>query len=366
MNKSKLIISGAGVGKTTYLVKKAIELKKERIAIVTFTEANEVEIRKKFFELNGVIPFNIAIETWFSFCIKHGIKPYKGELFEELFTKDIKGMVFSEGNSSLIKLSNRNMQKKSTELRYYFNKDFKIYSDKISKFISECNKKSNGKVINRLVENFDYIFFDEIQDFVGYDLEIISDIINSKIKILMVGDPRQTTYSTHNENKNKKYINGKIKEYLIDKFKKKLETRVEIDEKSLNNSHRNNLKICNLANKLYPEFKKVQPCDCCHDRSLNDDGIHFIKKNEIDEYLQKYNPIQIKWDNRVKVNKKYKSINFGNSKGLTYDRVLIYPTLEMKKWIKDNNYTLKDITRAKFYVGITRARHSVGIVLNDK
>lgn len=66
------------------------------------------------------------------------------------------------------------------------------------------------------------------------------------------------------------------------------------------------------------------------------------------------------------MNKKYESINFGNSKGITYDRVLIYPTLEMKKWLKDNNYILKDITRAKFYVGITRARYSVGIVLNDK
>lgn len=38
----------------------------------------------------------------------------------------------------------------------------------------------------------------------------------------------------------------------------------------------------------------------------------------------------------------------------------------MKKWLKDNNYILKDITRAKFYVGITRARYSAGIVLNDK
>jgi DNA helicase-2/ATP-dependent DNA helicase PcrA len=54
--------------------------------------------------------------------------------------------------------------------------------------------------------------------------------------------------------------------------------------------------------------------------------------------------------------------NFGASKGKTFDRVLIYPTKDMLDWINDNNKNLKSVVRAKFYVAITRARFSVGIV----
>ncbi|MGL5647607.1 MAG: UvrD-helicase domain-containing protein [Clostridium sp.] len=360
MMKSKLIISGAGVGKTTYLVKKALELESKKIAIITYTEANELEIRKKFFELNGLIPANIRIETWFSFFIKHGIKPYKGELFEELFEKDINGMIFSEGISNYIKTANKIVSKKSIELSYYFNKEFKIYSDKISNFICECNRKSKGKVINRLAEIFDYIFLDEVQDLAGYDLEILQLLVKSKIKILMVGDPRQTTYSTHKEKKNKKYNNGKVKEYFNDKLKKE---EVEIDEKSLVLTHRNNFKICELANKLYPNFKPTEPCYCCHNELPENCGIHYISSVEVQDYLKKYNPVQIKWNNRVKIDEKYCSINFGNSKGLSFDRVLIYPTKDMKEWFSNNNTNLKEETRAKLYVGITRARYSVGIIM---
>jgi ATP-dependent exoDNAse (exonuclease V) alpha subunit len=45
--------------------------------------------------------------------------------------------------------------------------------------------------------------------------------------------------------------------------------------------------------------------------------------------------------------------------------VLIYPTASMLGWVKNNNTELKDISRSKFYVAITRARHSVGIVVDD-
>ncbi|MCD4830350.1 MAG: hypothetical protein K8R02_00920 [Anaerohalosphaeraceae bacterium] len=57
-------------------------------------------------------------------------------------------------------------------------------------------------------------------------------------------------------------------------------------------------------------------------------------------------------------------MNFGESKGLTFDRVLVYPTEDMKKWIADNNHNLSEGARAKFYVGLTRAKYSVGIVMD--
>ncbi|MDR1945087.1 MAG: hypothetical protein LBQ59_03230 [Candidatus Peribacteria bacterium] len=38
----------------------------------------------------------------------------------------------------------------------------------------------------------------------------------------------------------------------------------------------------------------------------------------------------------------------------------------MKDWIQDNNKTLPNETKAKFYVAITRAKYSVAIVYDYK
>jgi superfamily I DNA/RNA helicase len=82
-------------------------------------------------------------------------------------------------------------------------------------------------------------------------------------------------------------------------------------------------------------------------------------------YLTKYNPVQLRWDRRVKHDPNYKVYNFGESKGLSFDRVVIYPTSKIEAWIKNNTNELADETRAKFYVAITRARKSVAIVVGD-
>lgn len=77
------------------------------------------------------------------------------------------------------------------------------------------------------------------------------------------------------------------------------------------------------------------------------------------------NVIQLRWNRNVEMVKTYRVFNFGESKGKTFERVLIYPTTDMKKWIVDNKSNLKSAARAKFYVAITRAKYSVAIVVND-
>ena len=73
----KLIIAAAGSGKTTFLVNQALSIQDSRVLITTFTEANEQEIKKKFIEANGCIPPNVTVQTWFSFLLQHGVKPYQ-------------------------------------------------------------------------------------------------------------------------------------------------------------------------------------------------------------------------------------------------------------------------------------------------
>lgn len=76
---SSLIIAAAGAGKTTFLVKRALEIS-ENILITTYTDTNEQSIREKFYEINGCIPANVTIMPWFSLLIRHGIRPYQSYL----------------------------------------------------------------------------------------------------------------------------------------------------------------------------------------------------------------------------------------------------------------------------------------------
>lgn len=362
MKNNKLIIAAAGSGKTTFLVDEALKQQNARILITTYTEANEAEIKKKIIEKNKCIPKNITVQTWFSFLLEHGAKPYQGALF----IGDIKGMLLVNRQSGL-RYKTRNgipvYYKEDGEFeRHYFTSNQRIYSDKLSKFVIKCNEKSDGSVISRLSKIYSHIFIDEVQDLAGYDLDFLKLIFASNITTLLVGDPRQVVYLTHNERKWGKYANGKIKDFILNECK---DICCDIDDSTLNQSHRNNKEICFFSSKLYPELPASKPCSCseCRNVTTNHEGIFLVRKSDIQKYLNKYTIVQLKLRSDTDgVLKNFPNYNFGLSKGLSFDRVLIHLTIDMQKWILNDSHTLADKTRAQLYVAITRARFSVGLI----
>lgn len=354
---NKLIIAAAGSGKTTFIIEEALKILNGRVLITTYTEANETEIRKKFFELNGFIPENITIQTWFSFLLQHGVKPYQNAIYDE----DLQGLLLVNEKSGIKYYGKNPVYYSEAEPRnHYFSKGMLIYSDKISKFAYKANEAVNELVIDRLNRIYPNIFIDEIQDLAGYDLEIIKLILKSEINLIMVGDPRQVTYYTHKEAKNKKYCAGKIEQFILEQTKG---MSIEIDKSSLNTTYRNEKNICDFANSIYPEYL---PCCANNQKATGHDGIFFIKPSEIDEYLLKYSPIQLRDKVNVKVNNSYNAMNFGESKGLSFDRIIIYPTKPMLDWILNHSTYLAAQSRSKLYVAMTRARYSVAIVFDNK
>jgi DNA helicase-2/ATP-dependent DNA helicase PcrA len=373
MKNNKLIIAAAGSGKTTYLINEAMKFKDERVLITTYTEANEEEIKKKFIKRFKCIPSFIKIQTWFSFLLQHGVRPYQGTFNEMLFSKEVKGMLLNDGKYGIkfvLKKFGREIPipfKEETEFeQHYFTSSGKIYSDRLPKFVVKSNENSNGEVVNRISRIYQHIFIDEIQDLAGYDLEIIKLFFQTTSNILLVGDPRQVTYLTHHENKYGKYQEGRIKEFLVDECNKKIP--YEIDETSLGSSHRNNKPICDYSSKLHePEqFSSIEPCVCedCRNYAEEAEGIYLVREADIENYLERFNPIQLRWNSLQEVNPNYSVYNFGESKGKTFHRVIIYPTAKMEKWVYDNKTDLPFSTRAKLYVAITRAKYSVAIISN--
>lgn len=360
MNKNKLVIAVAGSGKTTYLVDEALKKKSGRVLITTFTLANEAEIKKKIISKTGCIPENITVQTWFSFLLQHGVRPFQGILYEG----KIKGMILVNSQSGV--KSRRNgfpiYYKENEVEKHYISAGGKIFSDKIAKFTFRCNKETGGWVIDRLSRIYTDIFIDEAQDLAGYDLEILKLLFKTETRVFLVGDPRQTVYLTHHSRKHKKnYSEGRIKEFIEDKCKS---LKVEIDEISQKYSHRNNATICSISSQLYPELPLSAPCNCeIHRQTKPPEGIFLVRKNDVHSYLEDFRPMQLRLRSDSKwVDRDFSYMNFGVSKGLSFDRVLIFPTENMLNWIYNHQADLKAKTRAQLYVALTRARHSVGIV----
>ena len=173
----------------------------------------------------------------------------------------------------------------------------------------------------------------------------------------MVCDPRQVTYLTHLEAKNRPYREGLIENYILEKCE---DAKFQIDTETLSDSYRSNQLICTFSNKLFPN---LPDCNTRVTETTNHDGVFLVDRSNISKYLIDFNPVQLRWNNNSPlVNEGYSFYNFGESKGMTFDRVLIFPTQPMLDWLLNHDSELKNSARARFYVGITRARYSVGIV----
>ena len=316
MNNNKLIIAAAGSGKTTYLINEAIKVKEGKVLITTYTEANADEIKLKFIKKCKCIPSNITVQTWFSFLIQHGVKPYQGTFNELLFTKEVKGMMLnSDGSLGKIQGTHFPYNEEREFEKHYFVGIGKILSDRLSKFVVKSNTATQGELINRISRIYQHIFIDEIQDLAGYDLELLKLLFQAQSRILLVGDPRQVTYLTHHENKYGKFREGRIKEFIISECKKQI--TCAIDETTLSHSHRNNKAVCDFSSKLYGgnEFNPISPCECnvCRSYEKDFEGIYLVRPKDTEEYLSNFNPIQLRWDSRKEVNPSYHVYNLGES-----------------------------------------------------
>lgn len=371
MKENKLIIAAAGAGKTTYLVEDAFK-RKERVLITTFTEENDAEIHGKFIQKYGCVPEQVTIQPWFSFLLEHGAKPYQGTCYGELFKRKINGILLVNQQSGLkykFKRAGREIpiyyDEETEFIRHYFTEDMRLFTDKLAKFVIRANEKSNGAVIDRISRIYPNIFIDEVQDLAGYDLEIVKELYHSNSSVVCVGDPRQVTYYTHSERKHNPYKSGMIKQFVQTECYKR--DNIVIDEVLLSKSHRCNRQLCDFSSLIYPAFPKSEPCDCehCHNADVQHQGVYLVKESDKCRYIERYTPVQLRHNVKTVTVQGYSAYNFGKSKGKTFNRVIIYPTADIMKWLKNHNASLKDETRAKLYVAITRARYSVAFIVPD-
>lgn len=374
MAKNKCYIASAGSGKTTLLVDEALQAAmqtKKKVAIVTYTSRNQEEVTKKIYKKINHIPSNVVVLGWYEFLIKYWIRPYKGDVLAELYDKPV-SLYFDPtitDNTRTKKNKYISRYKKGDIKNKYFSKGYKLYSNYVSDYALSCHNKNKSNLIERLSLIFEHLYFDEAQDFVGYDFEIIKLLIKSSIDCTFALDPRQHTFSTAITRKYNDFC-GKLDLFIKEKVNTKKTQYVDFDYLKLTHSHRCNDAICELASKIDGVYSPTTPCQCPECLAIrnayqHEQGVFWVRETDVNEFIKHYKAITLRWK-PMPILDKFKHIeilNFGESKGLSFDACIIYPTEKYRKCLKSGVFNLTGETQAKFYVAVTRARFAVGIIV---
>lgn len=349
-SKNIVKLSAAGSGKTWDICNNALSIindaaHEKRVLITTYTNKGVETINKEIKEQNfGVLSERIIVRSWYRFLLHDLIRPY------QTFITDINA-IKSFDFSNLYGYKSIKFFKKGEKKRY-LNLQGNVYANQASELAVYLNLESKGMVIERLEKIYSHIFIDEIQDMTGDDLNIIELLMDSAIVTVCVGDNKQATYKTHNTQKRKKHAGANIWtffNYLESTGKAKFEYSLV--------SKRFNQRICNFANFVFPNQNEISTC---MKEKTEHDGVFLILRKDVPIYYNYFEPTVLKYDKNTST-EGYCSLNFGQCKGMTFNRVLIYPNDTFKDFI----WGKKLKSPYKYYVAVTRPKYSIAIVLDE-
>lgn len=365
---SKLLLASAGAGKSQRIAKEALKraASGSRVLLLTYTINNQFELVRHICRLNKVQPHNVAVKGWFSFLLEDMVRPYQRCIVPER----ISGIILNSGNPHLCR--GRNGQKfnlpgcaekicgECNPLHYVTKEDNRAHTYYLAKLAATIHEQTGGKPARRLAEIYDVVFIDEMQDLVGWDFAVIRAIVDTGICDLdCVGDFRQAVYETSETTKKPQTSTEKLTEFRDMGF--------EIDNLSI--SWRCVQSICDLADSLHAKDGLYKPTRS-HVASVPPEyadhhGVFAVHDSHVGDYIKAYNPVILRWDRRTQKQlcEGRTAYNFGESKGMSFERVLIIPTERHARFLSGSTTAFDDANtddpRNKLYVGITRARYSV-------
>jgi len=95
------------------------------------------------------------------------------------------------------------------------------------------------------------------------------------------------------------------------------------------------------------------------------DGIFQIPLDDVEDYCKRHHPVTVLRHDKNVDTKGLQAMNIGVAKGSTFDRVVIFPTKPMLKYLEDRDET-KLKAPERLYVAVTRARFSVAFVVPSR
>ena len=361
-----MILASAGAGKSQHIAERALEISGQgkNVLLVTYTINNQVELLKHICRLNRYKPSNITIKGWFTFLLEDMVRPYQ----RCIAPQRVSGIVLDSSDPHVVNGRPVRGEKKGAgyNLRYFLTTELNAHTAYLSKFATRIHQESQGKAAQRVAAIYAGIFIDEVQDLVGWDFDIVQTLATAAIPtITCVGDFRQTIYRTSVARKNPAKRDQKIAKL------KDLGFAIRY----MNENRRSLQSLCDFADLVHSNdqtFSKTKSLVGSIPEHFRDhQGVFAIRSKDVLEYISRYRPVLLRWnrltapglcENRV-------AFNFGEAKGMGFDRVLVLPTERYRRFLRGQGDAFDDDSnddvRNKLYVAITRARYSVAFLVDS-
>lgn len=367
----KLLIASAGAGKSTLIAEEALIGAKGggKVLLLTYTINNQQELVKHICRIKKVQPSNIVVKGWFSFLLDDMVRPYQ----RCIVPNRISGILLNEANPHLITRPNsrpfnipgrrQEIDGKCNPLHYVTQEDSRAHTFYLAKLAATIQRKTGGMPARRLAQIYSAVFIDEMQDLVGWDFEVVRALAKSEVvHVNCVGDFRQAVYQTSETTKKPQTSADKIAAF------EKMGFKVE----SLAISRRCIQSICDLADRLHAADGHYEPTKSLvtvvPPEYAAHQGVFAVSAGRVQAYISRYNPVLLRWNRKAEATLCTDRItyNFGDAKGLGFERVLILPPDKHSKFLSGNvaafDGAKSDDSRNKLYVAITRARYSVAFL----
>lgn len=255
------IIAAAGARKTQMIIDQALAAAPQRVLITTYTNENLRQLERRIAQITGVVPEHITLLGWFSFLLSQGVRPYQRAILRH--PGIVRGLNFH---------GKRPRGASATDLEYFL--DVKgnrgVWRDGVSDLVRRIDDNTGGLVIARLEDMFAHIYIDEVQDLVGYDLDVLDLLFASQIGVTVVGDPRQHLFATNEGPRNKKYRGAGLLRWFDERS-----AVCRREDRAV--SYRCHQDICDFASALFPDYPPIKAAEA-HD--VEHAGVHRVSSFE--------------------------------------------------------------------------------------
>ncbi|MGQ4518869.1 UvrD-helicase domain-containing protein [Dermabacteraceae bacterium P13077] len=345
----------AGSGKTQHIIDHCSQdTPNVRRLVITLTLTGQDELKGRFPKVADPLTPIPEVTGWYAFLINHVVRPYLPLLFPK---QRLTGFIFDPGEA---KEALRN--KKNTDPGHYFSKNGMVYKDNLEELAAQLMSKAEGLVEERLSRIYDEIIIDEAQDISRSGLDVIECLLRQDpVRCLLVGDSRQSLLDSSLASRKNKRAD---RQNLIKWYRKfEISGRLRIDEKA--ETYRFNQAIADFSDTIFPKRLGFAPTVSRMNEQSSHDGVFLVAKEDLDHYVAEFTPTVLRyssssWREQTALN----PTTFGDSKGRTYQRVIILATGPIQDFCLKGS-ELKEKSACGFYVAVTRAQHSVAIAIKQ-
>lgn len=353
MNNHLFVHAAAGSGKTERIVRTCANRDKpKRRLIITLTESGQEELISRLSDACSADQMPDVI-GWYAFLIKHYVRPYLPCAFEGIRPT---GFIFKPEHHP------DNLRYLKNEHRH-FAPDGSIYRNTLAELAIKVAEAANGAVERRLGLIYDEIIIDEVQDISRKSLDVLARLLNCQNpRLVIVGDVRQSLLdsdlmSARNKNADRLQLLSWYRDH-------ENSGRLAIEEMAT--TRRSNQVIASFSDAIFPAELGFAPTTSANKETTGHDGVFLVNEAHLNDYVQRYGAVPLRGSAASGKHLNHLGFtNIGQVKGLTYDRVIIYPTQPMLALLSTGK-PLADKSACSFYVAVTRARASVAIIVDSK